>query len=308
MNSLMNRKNMQSVKTKARDIFKDPKKRYLAAMLIALTMLALYRTGRLMYTAYVAGGNAGRDAQKNSAPEYLTIEPAEAILSLDALGQIVYFEKVNIASKVQGRLDKLYIREGSRVAKGQLIAEIERLSLELQLKEQQSELDIAQKSHELAKAKYENALKAIEIKLAQIRKARAEVYDKKITYENMTRTLNNKSELFKVGGISESEYEAVKAQHTTYHTRYLHAKADLEIQEVGFRDSDITSSGYALPASEQAKLALFKTINTKMEKAEVDAAVSKINQVKQVIASTQKLIEETYLRSPIAGVAAVKNM
>ncbi len=286
---------------------RDKKNKIIGALLLCIFLLAMYRVVHIII-AHVSSASSPHSQSAHAAPEYLKIEPQEAVCSIDALGQIVYYEKVNISSKVQGRLEKLYIREGSRVAKGQLIAEIERLSLELTLKEQESELDIAVKSHDLAKAKYENALKAIEIKLAQIRKARAEVYDKKIIYENMTRTLNNKAELFKVGGISESEYEAVKAQHTTHHTRYLHAKADLEIQEVGFRDSDITAAGLALPKSDDAKLALFRAINTKMEKAEVDAALSKINQVKQVIASTKKLIEETYIRAPLTGIAAVKNM
>ncbi len=286
---------------------RNKKNTIIAALLFCIILLAVYRITQVLI-AHFSSATSPHVQNAHAAPEYLKIEPQEAVSSIDALGQIVYFEKVNISSKVQGRLEKLYIREGSRVTKGQLIAEIERLSLELTLKEQESELDIAVKSHDLAKAKYENALKAIEIKLAQIRKARAEVYDKKITYENMTRTLNNKAELFKVGGISESEYEAVKAQHTTYHTRYLHAKADLEIQEVGFRDSDIIAAGLALPTSDDAKLALFRAINTKMEKAEVDAALSKINQVKQVIASTKKLIEETYIRAPLTGVVALKNM
>ncbi|HPA71758.1 MAG TPA: hypothetical protein PKY31_05800, partial [Spirochaetota bacterium] len=90
---------------------------------------------------------------------------------------------------------------------------------------------------------------------------------KKTAFDTMTRTLNNKSVLFKAGGISESDYEAVKAQHTSFHTRYLNANADLEIQEVGFRDSDITSSGYTLPKTQCGKVKLYQEINTKMEKA-----------------------------------------
>lgn len=308
MNSITSLKNITKQNSIAKFLRGGRKNTLIACLVLFIALLALYRIARMALSHFSTASSDNRAQSAQSVPEYLKLEPQEAVLSIDALGQIVYFEKVNISSKVQGRLERLYIREGSRVTKGQLIAEIERLSLQLTLKEQESELDIAVKSHELAKAKYENALKAIEIRLAQIRKARAEVYDKKVTYENMTRTLNNKAELFKVGGISESEYEAVKAQHTTHHTRYLNAKADLEIQEVGFRDADIIAAGLPLPKSDDAKLALFRTINTKMEKAEVDAALSKINQVRQVIASTKKLIEETYIRSPLTGVAALKNM
>lgn len=290
-------------------IFHTMKKNKITTIFIVfITLLFAYRICSVVRKYFVTGTSENIAPRVQINPEYLKIEPQEAIVSIDALGQIIPYEKVNISSKVQGRLRKIYIREGTKVTRGQIIAEIERFSLELTLKEQEAELEIAIKSYDLAKAKYENALKAIEIKLAHIRKARAEVYDKKVAFENMTRALNNKAELFKVGGISESEYETFKTQHTTYHTRYLNAKADLEIQEVGFRDCDIIAAGYTLPSSEESKMELFKIINTKIEKAEMDAALSKINQVKQIIASTKKLIEETFIRSPIAGVAALKNM
>ncbi|MCX7679653.1 MAG: efflux RND transporter periplasmic adaptor subunit [Spirochaetes bacterium] len=284
------------------------KKLLLALIFIIVGSVASYRIGEIVVTRIFPHKTKTPSHTLTENPEYLTIELKDSVHSIDALGQIVYGEKVNISSKVEGRLEKIYVREGSRVTKGQLLAEIERLTLELTLKQQQSELDISQKSFELAKAKLENAIKAIEIKLAQIRKARADVHDKKITYENSLRTLTNKTELFTIGGISESELEAIKTQHTTHHTRYLNAKADLEIQEVGFRDTDIAAAGFEIPNSEEAKIELFKTINTKIEKAEVDAALSKINQVTQIIESTKKLIQETYIRAPISGIVALKNM
>ncbi len=288
------------------------KKRYIILLATALSVLALFQACKALHLrlrqASRAGQSTGSPASAAEAPKYYRVEPRDVVESIDILGQIVFFEKVNVSSKVSGRLDKIYIKEGMRVRRGQIIAEIERLSLQLSLREQQAELDIAVKAFELAKAKYENSFKAIEVKFAQIRKARAEVFDKKTAFDTMTRTLNNKSVLFKAGGISESDYEAVKAQHTSFHTRYLNANADLEIQEVGFRDSDITSSGYTLPKTQCGKVKLYQEINTKMEKAELEAARSKIRQVEQGIQSTRVLISETWIRSPLTGVVAVKNM
>lgn len=288
------------------------KKPLIILLLSALAVLALFQAGKGLYRRFGPAAaqeqNAGDLSRTGESIGYYRVDPRDVVESIDILGQIVFFEKVNVSSKVNGRLDKIYIKEGTRVHKNQLIAEIERLSLQLSLKEQQAELDIAMKSFDLANARYENSFKAIEIKFAQIRKARAEVYDKKIAFDNMTRTLNNKAVLFKAGGISESDYEAVKAQHTSFHTRYVNANSDLEIQEVGFRDIDITSSGYTLPKTQGEKVKLYQAINTKMEKAELEAARSKIRQVEQSIQSTRILITETYIRSPLTGVVAVKNM
>ena len=285
-------------------------------LLVAVALLAsapvLYLGGRMIYFALSPGStSADADGAGNNdtgAIGYHRMTPGEVTDGIDVLGQIVFYEKIAVSSKVNGRLDRIYVREGARVSRGQLICEIERLSLQLSLKEQMAELDIASRSFDLSKARYENALKAIEVRFAQIGKARAELHDKKVSYDNMQRTLSNKTVLYKAGGISESDLEAAKAQHTGYYTRYVNAKADLEIQEVGFRDTDIVDAGHKLPKARAEKVRLFQNINTKMERAEMEAARARIRQVQQSLQSTKTLINETWIRSPISGVVASTSM
>ncbi len=236
------------------------------------------------------------------------VESREISETIETPGEIVFKEKVNISSRVNGRLARVYSREGQIIKKGELIAEIERLPLEITLKQQKSELDIAKKGFELAEARYCDALKGVEIKLKSIMKAKTELYDKKVSYENMNLILKNKTELFNAGGISQTELEGIKTQHTTLNAKYELAKADYEIQQVGYREHDIAAEGLKVPASEREKLELFKRINTKIERAEVEAARSRVRQAESGLLSTELLIRESYLRSPISGVIAVRNM
>jgi multidrug efflux pump subunit AcrA (membrane-fusion protein) len=238
----------------------------------------------------------------------ITAEGKEVQDTIQVLGQIVFKEKVNISSKVNGRLSRIYIKEGKRVAKGDLIAEIERLPFEITLKQQQSELEIAKKALELSEAKYSDALKGIEIKFKTIKKAKADLNDKKVSYENMNNVLKNKTALFKAGGISNTELEGIKTQHTTLKTKYELAESDYEIQLVGYRDLDIQNEGIKIPANADEKVKIFKIINTKIEKAEVESARSRVKQAQSSLLSTELLLKETYIRSPITGVVAVKNM
>lgn len=244
----------------------------------------------------------------NEAVSVITVESREVKDSIQVLGQIVFKEKVNISSKVNGRLSRILVKEGKRVAKGELIAEIERLPFEITLKQQQSELEIAKKSLELAEAKYSDALKGIEIKFKTIEKAKADLHDKKISYENMNSVLKNKTELFKAGGVSNTELEGIKTQHTTLLTKYELAKSDYEIQLVGYRDQDIKNEGLAVPITKEEKIKIFKKINTKIEKAELESAKSRVQQAISSLLSTELLLKETYIRSPITGVIAVRNM
>ncbi|HOP29860.1 MAG TPA: biotin/lipoyl-binding protein, partial [Spirochaetota bacterium] len=82
--------------------------------------------------------------------ETSVLESREIRETIETLGEIVFKEKVNISSKVNGRLSRILVREGKNVRKGELIAEIERLPLEITLKQQKSELDIARKALELS--------------------------------------------------------------------------------------------------------------------------------------------------------------
>jgi len=263
----------------------------------------------------ITGGDFIRDreaaASVSGAGEKITtlvVEERDIEGKIEALGQVVFREKVNISSKVSGRLSRINVREGEKVLKGELIAEIERLPIEISLKQQESELDIAKKTLELAEAKYSDALKGVEIKLKSIAKARAEVNDKRVSFENMDNILKNKTVLFEAGGISETELKNIKTEHTSHYTRYELAKADYEIQQVGYRDIDIISEGIVLPSSEKEKIEIFKKINTKIERAEVESAGSRVKQAENNLLSTKIMLEETYIRAPLSGIAASRNM
>lgn len=257
-----------------------------------------------------SGTDTSAQSSENGDPsiKLMTVSEQSREESIEVLGQIVYYEKVNVSSKVTGRLTRLLVSEGDRVSRGSLIAEIERLPLELNLREQMAELEIAQKNFELSKAKYENAVKSIEIRFKQIEKAKAEVLDKKVTWQNIKRILDNREVLYRAGGISKTDFESYRAQHTTAHTQYINAKADLAIQEVGFRDSDIRAEGLTVPKTADMKVRMLQRINTKIEKAELEAARSRITQVEKSIESTKIMIGETYIRSPLNGLVAAKSM
>lgn len=289
------------------------KKLKLKNKIIAVLLIAVTAAGIIYGIVIRPEIIAKRDsvlAGKSDSESVTTViaEKREVRDTIQVLGQIVFKEKVNISSKVSGRLSRIYIKEGKRVGMGEVIAEIERLPFEITLKQQKSELEIAKKALELAEAKYSDALKGIEIKFKTITKAKADLNDKRVSYENMNSVLKNKTELFKAGGISNTELEGIKTQHTTLKTKYELAESDYEIQLVGYRDSDIRNEGKKVPVNPDEKIKVFKEINTKIEKAEVESAKSRVSQAQSSLLSTELLLKETYIRSPITGVIAVKNM
>jgi multidrug efflux pump subunit AcrA (membrane-fusion protein) len=288
---------------------KLPLKKVTATLLIAVITAGGIIYGMVIRPEMMRKRDALAAAQDPGEPvSVMVVQGKEVKDTIQVLGQIVFKEKINVSSKVNGRLSRVYATTGKVVSKGELIAEIERLPFEISLKQQKSELDIAMKNLELSEAKYSDALKAVEIKFQSIKKAKADLYDKKVSYENMNIILKNKTELFKAGGISNTELESIRTQHTTLLTKYELAKSDYEIQLVGYRDQDIRNEGLTVPSGTDEKIKLFKKINTKIEKAELEAAKSRLRQAESALLSTELLLKETSIRSPITGVIAVKSM
>ena len=54
----------------------------------------------------------------------IVIESRDVRDTINCLGQIVFREKASISSKVSGRLAKVYVKEGQRVRRGEVIAKL----------------------------------------------------------------------------------------------------------------------------------------------------------------------------------------
>ncbi len=275
-------------------------------------IISLLAAGMLHLASCSTGGAENPSGPENATtPAEIalqTIEQKDVTREIEALGQVVFHEKVNISSRINGRLARVYVSEGCKVSKGMLLAEIERLQLELTLKEQSAELEIAGRALDLAQAKLDNAIRSVEVRFKSVEKACAELHDRETAFRNMERVLANKIALHGAGGISTNDLEAVKTEQTSSRSRFLQAKSDLEIQEVGLRDSDITGAGHPLPQNRGDKIRLIQIINTRIEKADLEAARAKVVQVEKSIEGTKTLIAETYIRSPLDGLVAAKQM
>jgi RND family efflux transporter MFP subunit len=277
-------------------------------VILGIILISVFAQDFIAKNILMRGHDEKDGAMSAGAVKTYTVADKPVDDNREYFGEITYYEKVSVSSKVTGKLEKIYIKEGQIVKPGDAIAQIERLPLELTLKQQNAELDIAKTAYTLAQAKYENALKSMEIKFKTIEKARVDLKDKEVSSRNSDRILKNKEKLFEAGGVSETELKSIQAQQVTSYSKMQLAKADLEIQEVGFRDSDITSAGYKVPKASKEKIEILKKINTKIELAELDSANSRIRQVEANIQSTRILLNETTIRSPFWGVVASKNM
>ncbi len=213
-------------------------------------------------------------------------------------------EKVEVHSKVSGRIEKIYLKEGDRIKKGQLLAKLDSLTFELDLAKQKAAKESSMAMYELTKVKYQNAKNNIEMKLGEADKRIATYNRSNLELQRFSEILAKKEILWNQKAISEEEILNLRLDLKSKELLMNNAKRDLEMILIGIKDEDIVSAGYSIPENKKEKIELLKTINTKTEKAELDVALANLNSSEINIKSTEMLIKECLLYSPIEGVVA----
>ena len=231
-----------------------------------------------------------------------TIEP-----SISASGRIEALEQANIVSKNSGRIERMYVDEGEPVRRGQPLFQLERLPLELQLARERAAVQSAEAQHRLARERYENARRGVEIRWNEIEQRRVEAQQLKAQLDRARIRFEGQQVLYREGGLSADAYNAARAELISREAAYLNAVTDLNIANVGFRDEDITGRGLSVPANARARFQLLVDLNTRVEKAEMEAAASGVSQARADMQSTARLLEEATVRAPMDGVIAERN-
>ena len=148
-----------------------------------------------------------RPSKKNEiAFETAIVTKQDISNSVTATGSIEPVTKVEVGTQVSGIIDKLYVDYNSNVTKGQLIAEMDKVTL-------QSELDSKQAAYDGSKAEYE--------------------YQQKKYARNKT--------LYEKKLISDTEYEESVYNYEKAKSTYYSQKAELEKAKRNLAYATITS-------------------------------------------------------------------
>jgi len=216
-------------------------------------------------------------------------------------------DRVEVYSKVSGRVEKFFVKEGDTVKKGQKLAKLDSLTFELDLSKQKASLDSAKALYQLSKDKYEISRRNVEVKLGEADK-RIGLYNKAVAeLERFQEIVRKKEILWAEKAISDEEMENLKLELSSREVSSNNAKRDLEMILVGIRDEDIKAAGYSIPVNKKEKIDLLKTINTRIEKSEMEVAATNLRASEVNLQSTEMLIKESVLFSPIDGLVAKIN-
>ncbi|MGI5921109.1 MAG: HlyD family secretion protein, partial [Syntrophomonadaceae bacterium] len=175
---------------------------------------------------------------------------------------------VDLTAKTSGTLANLFIQEGGKVSKGQLVAELTRNDLVAQ-RERDAMAVLA------AETRLSDLLSGARVQ--EIKEAAANVNVAKITYEQSLVEYNRLEALFKEGAVSQQELDK--------------AKENVEVKRNQLDAAD-------------ARLSLLEAGNRPQVLAEAQAEVQRN---KAILQATDSLLQDLKILSPISGTVLSKN-
>jgi HlyD family secretion protein len=169
---------------------------------------------------------------KTIPPEKLSkVETGSIARSVVATGKVEPLSKVDIKSKASGLIEYLYVDVGDRVREGQLLAELDKETLEAQLKEAKAVLKSAESSFQEA----ESQGKTLQ---ASLWKAQLEAENK--DYEFFLSEYKRNRELFEQGLISKSDLESVEQKMQSAEVSQKALRADVGVKRAEMDQNDRT--------------------------------------------------------------------
>lgn len=163
---------------------------------------------------------------------------------VSASGTIVSLENVNLSPKTAGRLTQLFVDQGDRVQKGQILAKMDDRDVRAQL--QKAKADLAQAQAHLAELQVGSLPQQINDAQAQVNTAQA-----RLTLSQRRRQRNQ--ELAKLGAISQDQLAPFIAEARTDRVALEKAQRNLELVSKGTRPASIAQA-QAQVAQAQAQL------------------------------------------------------
>lgn len=239
--------------------------------------------------------------------------------------------QVDIAFKSPGRIVALNVKEGSAVAKGAVVAQIDRATMESQKAREQAGLEAAtaQLAQMITAIQFQRetiegdlALRQADLRAAQARldellagsrtqeiaSARAQLTDAKTWYEQAKRDWDRAQTLFKNEDISAAQYEQFRSKHESMAQTLRQAQERLALLEEGPRKETIEAARAQVERAKAAiRLAEANRIELKRREQELAVRRAEIGRAKAGIAVIDTQLDDTTVASPIDGVVMVKS-
>lgn len=238
--------------------------------------------------------------------EKFEVYESKLLQDISSFGTISYSGKNDVTVQVQGLLKKLHVQEGDKVVKGQVLAEIENIQLELQRQQGISALKSAQAEVNLARTRLEEGRLAVESNLLNLEKLELQLKHQGLELEEAQLELEKQEKLLALGGITPAAYRSQQVAVEGQRAAYEIAQKEYERQSLGLRNEDLLQKGIEPGRDLKIRRQQLIELNTRTLQASLDSALATLDSAKKNLESIEEVLSLLVVPSPKDGVVAVK--
>lgn len=267
-----------------------------------------------------------RKAKKPAPPRTVIAKKGDLQTFVTETGIIMPVDKIDVKSKVAGRLIEVAIHEGDIVKKGQLVAKVDRTLIDPQLERSRAQVAQSQARYQqaietfrlqerqtnMAIASAEANLKTSKFHLAavkagsrpqEIAQQREQVNRAKIVLEDAQRTLNRKKALLAKGFVSQADTDSAQTSVDTAESSLMTAKHQLDLMLAGPRKEDINEAQAQVETARlQLATAKANALQNQVRKSDIDQAVAGVSQSQNDLQQLNVNVADTTIYAPADGI------
>jgi RND family efflux transporter MFP subunit len=237
-------------------------------------------------------------------PSVRCVLPEERELpdQVNGFGNLSFLRKIEVAAPQDGTLEHLYYREGDRLAAGAVVAVLENPLVAMAASRALDEVAQARASLDLASARLVEGRNRAEALQLGLRKGESELAQARRELAEAERKQADQEALYAAGGLPEESVRSGRFALATGGERIALLEQELAIAEVGCRESDLRSAGYAPGLSGEARLSALLELATGPLRAEHAQAEARLDAALKEAEFAALAQAELTLRSPAAGI------
>ncbi|BAY34918.1 RND family efflux transporter MFP subunit (plasmid) [Nostoc carneum NIES-2107] len=260
-------------------------------------------------------GNTKQDISQLTVP----VETQSVTLRITASGKVVPVQSVNISPKNPGVLGELYVEQGDRVQKGQVIARMDVGEIQAQILQYQANIaqaqaqldearagsrpqEIAQAKARLAQAEAQLAAARAGNRAQEIGQAQAQVESAKAQVNLTQARVVRYQELTRQGATSQDQLDQYISENSRAKAALEEAQKRLSLLQSGTRSEEIDAKEAAVTEA-NAALVLLQNGSRPEEIAQRQAAVKA---AQAQLKAAQVRLADTEIRAPFNGIVTQK--
>lgn len=234
--------------------------------------------------------------------DVIRVSKREMAKDIEGLGNLVFYDKATVLSRVDGTVEKIFVKKGTNVSRGDMILELSNYQLDLEMIKIEKEVLSAEEELEATRMQYIEEEKNLYRKFIQLDKLELEIQNMQEAISFLKEHLDRKKILRDKGGITEEELRNLRFSYDVKGRELAIMKKEYELQIYGFRNIDLIGEGYIVPEDEDERRRDLVFINTKMSRKKIRFAQIRLNKVLVELERINWLFQNTRIRAPIDGV------